>query len=188
MNESQEGKAPEEEKSAAQLDYEEGVKFLEKNEISQAAIAFHNALLGFEQEGNDKGIANASDKLAELCLVKEDFDKALIHVNRALDICRQGGDNLSLTYLKKKLVKALWGMGQHQEALAACFDLLDAYHDYNNPDGVVKTLEQIAAIYLEIGEPAKAADSYRTAASIHKNFGHSRQAQAFLDKAAALEG
>lgn len=173
-------------KSQSQLDYEEGLKFLEKDDLVPAAIAFHNALLGFEQEGNDKGIANASDKLAEVCLAKEDFVKALAHANRALDICRQGGDDLSQTYIKKKLIKAHRGMAEHQAALAVCFDLLDAYHDYNNPDGVVKTLEQVATIYLDLGEKAKAADSYRTAASIHRNFGHSRAAQALMDKAADL--
>lgn len=174
-------------KSPSQLDLEKGLEQLKNKDFAQAANSIHNALLGFEEEGNSKGIANACDQLGQLCLERRDFDKALQHLNRAFAICQESGDELSMTYLKRKLVKAHQGAQHFDEALGVCFDLLDVYRDFNNPAGTVDTFESMAQIYLDMGERDKAADAYRTAASIHKNFKHERQAAALADKATSVE-
>jgi Tfp pilus assembly protein PilF len=51
----------------------------------------------------------------------------------------------------------------------------------------VAVLEQMADIYQMAGNKEKAADAYRTIASIHSNFKHKDIAQSYLDKAADLE-
>ena len=48
-------------------------------------------------------------------------------------------------------------------------------------------MEELAELYLDIGERQKSADTYRTIASIHKNFSHNIQAKEFMDKAAQVE-
>ena len=53
-------------KTQAQQDYEKGQELLQKREMPQAAAAFHNALVGFEQDGDENGVANASDKLGDI--------------------------------------------------------------------------------------------------------------------------
>ena len=45
----------------------------------------------------------------------------------------------------------------------------------------------MAEIYLDAGEKAKAADAYRTVASIHQNFQHHTIAEGYLKKARDLE-
>ncbi len=69
----------EENKSQAQLDYEQGLEHLKNNEIAEAANMFHNALIDYEQENNEHGIANVMDKLGDICYGDKDFDKALDH-------------------------------------------------------------------------------------------------------------
>ena len=59
--------------------------------------------------------------------------------------------------------------------------------DNRDPQGAVATLELMAEIYTDAGSNAKAADAYRTAASIHKNFSHDTLAQKMLEKAENLE-
>jgi tetratricopeptide (TPR) repeat protein len=171
----------------AQAQYDEGKDFLEKKELAQAALAFHNGLLAFEEKGDQNGIANASNQLGHVCLQRLDFEKALTHYLRAWDICEKQNDAMSLVALSNQLIAVYQGLKRFPEAIKLCLDLLDSYNRDNNPKGVVETLERMVAVYLEAGERAKAADGYRTIASIHANYKHKGIAEGFLEKAQALE-
>lgn len=170
----------------AQAQYEDGKEFLEKKELAQAALAFHNALLAFEEKGDQNGIANASNQLGHLCLQNKDYEMALKHYQQAWDICEKQDDPMSLLALSNQLVSVRQGLKQYPEAVKICLDLLDSYNLNNNPEGVVNTLERMADIYLEAGDKAKAADGYRTIASIHAKYKHQNIAARFTEKAQAL--
>jgi tetratricopeptide (TPR) repeat protein len=170
-----------------QADYEKGKEYLQKQELSQAAVAFHNALVGFQQREDQQGIANASNQMGHVCLAKREYDQALGHYNRAWEICEKLHDPMSLLSLSNQLVLVHRGRGQFKNAISICLDLLEKYHDNNDPRGTVAVLEQMAEIYIEAGEQAKAADTYRTIASIHANFKHKNIAQGYLQKAQDLE-
>jgi len=171
----------------AQAQYEEGKEFLKKNEPASAALAFHNALLAFEEKGDQNGIANASNQLGHICLQRLEYEKALKQYQRAWDICEKQDDPMSLNALASQLVQVYQGLRQFPEAVKLCLDMLDSYHRSNNPQGVVDTLEKLAAVYVEAGEKAKAADGYRTIASIHAKYKHKNIAERFMKKAQALE-
>jgi tetratricopeptide (TPR) repeat protein len=175
------------EKDPAQEDFDAGKSHLEAGDPVQAAAAFHNALVGFEQSGNEKGIANAINQLGDICMGRESYDQGLAHFERAYRICDKLDDPFSLLALKKKMAQAHRCLKQYREAVGIYMDVLDIYGGHNNPQGTVTILEELAGLYLEMGERDRAADAYRTAASIHKNFKHSREAQRLLDQARALE-
>lgn len=175
------------EKTQAQRDYEAGVEFLKNREQGQAANAFHNALIAYEQEGNEFGMANASDKLGDICAERGDVDGALAHYERAYGICQKHTDRFSLFAIEKKRAKLMLDSKQYGKAITLYMDVLDEYSALRNPQGSVDTLETLAEIYLATGDQAKAADAYRMAASIHKSFKHSRHAEKFLVKAAEVE-
>ncbi len=181
------GQEPEEEKSQARLDYEAGQEFMEKGDKGQAANAFHNALIGFEQEKDDNGVANASDKLADICSARGDHQTALKHIDRAYAIVAKHSDRFSLFSLEKKKAAVMHAAGDYDQAINLYLDVLDEYSALNNPQGSVNTLEILAELYVENGDRSKAADAYRVAASIHKNFKHKKHAEEFLKKAAELE-
>jgi len=167
-------------------EYQDGVNFLSQKEYGQAALALHNALLGYEERRDDNGIANASNQLGHVCLAREDFDNAQRHYRRALAICEQANDRMSVLAVLKKLVETERRRANYEQALASAFAMLDHYQDNRDPQGSVDTLEIIAALYLDQGRREKAADSYRTIASIHKNFRHTSIAEKYLEKASAL--
>jgi tetratricopeptide (TPR) repeat protein len=175
------------EKDPAQEDYEAGKQHQEAGDIVQAAAAYHNALVGFEQSENEKGIANAVCQLGEICLIRENNEQGLAHFQRAYEICDRLNDHFSQVLLKKKMAHAHRCLKQFPEAVRIYMDVLDIYGRHNDPEGAVKVLDELADIYLEMGEKSRAADAYRTAASIHKNFKHTREAQILLDKAQAIE-
>ncbi len=178
---------PKKEKSQAQLDYEAGQEFLKNLEPAQAANAFHNALIAFELEGNENGVANAADKLGDICAARGDVATALNHYDRAYAICRKHSDRFSLFSIEKKKAKLMYDAKDYDQAIRLYADVLDEYSALRNPQGSVDTLEILAEIHLAKGEKSKAADAYRTAASIHQSFKHSRHAEKFRQKAAETE-
>ena len=170
-----------------QADYEQGKELLQKNELSQAAVALHNALIGYQERKDQQGIANASNQMGHVCLAKREYDQALSHYNRAWEICEKLHDPMSMLALSNQLVLVYRGQGQVKKAIGICLDLLEKYHDNNDPQGTVAVLEQMAEIYIEADDRAKAADTYRTIASIHANFKHKNIAEGYLQKAKDLE-
>ena len=174
-------------KDQAQADYDRGRELLAAGDETQAASLFHNALLGFEQRGDDKGVANAVDQLGDICAGREDHEKAIIHYQRAYEICDRENDRFSLIALQKKMALAKRALEQYDEVVRIYLNVIDIYAGYNNPAGTVATMEELAKLYLEMGERQKSADTYRTIASIHRNFKHTIQAQEYMDRAAQVE-
>jgi tetratricopeptide (TPR) repeat protein len=167
----------------AQKDYKEGRDHLKNDDLPQAAMCFHNALKGFEQDGDQVGVANASDRLGDVCLAREEYENALAHFERAHAICKKEDDPFSMMALNKKRAVAYKKLGRFDEALEVLFTLFDHYAETRNPQGSVQILEVIAEVYVLQGEKEKAADAFTTIASIHSNFGHETEAGQFREKA-----
>ena len=172
---------------SVQAEYEEGKRFLENNNPGQAAVALHNALVGFEKRDDESGIANACNQLGLVCLAKKEYDLALEHFQRTFAICDKSNDRMSLIAVSKNIISAYRGLKQYDRAVSQALDILDWYQDNRDPQGAVETLELLADIYVDSGNNRGAADAYRTAASIHKNFKHNNIAAGLIEKAELLE-
>ncbi len=183
----QEGGAPDAPADPIQADFNKGKGYLERNELSLAAAAFHNALIGYQEKGDDPGIANASNQMGHVCLARKEYDQALEHYGQAWKICERLGDQMSLLALSHQYLQVFREQGNFQKAISLSLDLLDKYFANNDPRGAVDILEKMAEIYLEAGKKEKAADAYRTIASIHDNFTHKNIAKSFREKAEELE-
>ena len=171
-----------------QAEYEEGKRFLENQEYGQAAVALHNALVGFKEKNDDAGIANASNQLGHVCFAREEYANALKHYQKAYDICDKSNDRMSVLAVLKKIVEVQRSLKQYEMAIESSLAILDHYQDNRDPQGTVTTLEEMAEIYLKADQKEKAADAYQTIASIHKNFRHETIAAGFMKKAASLAG
>ena len=191
MNEQKENQdineEPREAEDPARADYNKGKELRAAGDEAQAASFFHNALVGFEQNGDDQGVANASDQLGDICAARQNHEKAIAHYQRAYTICDKENDMFSLIALQKKMGAAQRALKQYDKAVNIYLNVIDIYAGYNNPAGTVNVMEELAKLYLEMGERQKSADTYRTIASIHKNFKHNIQAQEFMDKAVQVE-
>jgi tetratricopeptide (TPR) repeat protein len=171
----------------AQADFDKGKELRGAGDLVGAASYFHNALVDFEERGNDRGVANASDQLGDLCVARNEHAKGLDHYLRAYGICDRENDMFSLVALQKKMAAARKSLKQYDAAVKSYLEVIDIYGEHKNPAGTVAAMEDLAALYLEMGRAPKAADAYRTIASIHNNFSHSLQEQEFLARAAEVE-
>lgn len=172
---------------AVQSEYEEGKKCLAAAQYGQAAVALHNALVAYEERQDEAGVANASNQLGHVCFAREDFDNALLHYQRAYSIVSRENDRMSMLAVLKTIAETQAKKALFQEAIDTSFEMLDLYRDNRDPQGTVNTLEMIADIYIAAGQNKKAADTYRTIASVHRNFKHQKIADSFLEKAETLE-
>lgn len=177
----------EEENDPAKRDYLEGREQFKKGEYALAAMSFHNALKGFEEQGDEPGIANASDRLGDVCVERQEYATALEHYRRAYAICENEEDSFSILALNKKMTAAHRKLGEFDQALEYAFDMVEHYQLTKDPKGMVEVLTMIAELYREKGDKSKAADTYRTVAAIHKNFKHQRMAEEFAARADELE-
>ena len=171
----------------AKADYKAGREFLAKGDYAQAAMALHNSLRGFEEQGNEQGVANAADRLGDVCMAREEYRLALDHFQRVKDICEKQQDIFSIAALSRKMAVAHRRLGELDRALTLLFDIFDHDSQLRNPKGTVEVLEAIAGVYMEQGERQKAADALRTIAGIHKNFKHTRLAEEYEARARQAE-
>lgn len=175
------------EDNPARQEYAEARKLLDKGEYVQAAMGFHNALRAFEEQGDRIGVANASDRLGDACLAREEYAMAMANFERAYAICVQEEDSFSQLSLNKKMVHCLRKLGQQAKSLELLDDMLEHYQLTRNPKGAVETLEVLAEVYQELGDKTKAADAYRSAAGIHAHFNHGRRAEELMQLAGQVE-
>ena len=182
-------KAREEElkKDPAKRDYLQGREQFKTGDYNMAAMSFHNALKGFEEKGDEQGVANASDRLGDVCMEKQDYAAALENYRRAYAICEKEEDSFSILALNKKISALYRKQGELDKAMELLFDMVEHYQLTRNPKGMVEVMVVIAELYREKGDKAKAADTYRTISSIHKNFKHQRMAEEFAALAEELE-
>jgi tetratricopeptide (TPR) repeat protein len=178
---------PREAEDSAQADYNKAKELRGAGDNVQAAAFFHNALVGFEEKDNDQGVANASDQLGDICVERQEHEKAITHYQRAYEICDKENDMFSLVALQKKMAVSKRVLKQYEEAKNIYLNVIDIYAGYNNPAGTVDAMEELAKLYFEMGDRQKSAETYRTIASIHKNFRHTTHAQQFMEKAAQVE-
>ena len=171
----------------AKKDYLEGRKFFGNGDYTQAALAFHNALKGFEEQGNEQGVANAADRLGDTCLARDEYAMAIANYQRAGAICEKEDDSFSQLALNKKMAVAYRKLGDREKALELLYDMLEHYRLTQNPKGAVEILIVVAELYHERGDTARSADAYRSVASIHGRFKHARLAEEFNQRAAAVE-
>ncbi len=164
-------------------DYNEGIDFLKNKEQAMAANAFHNALKGWEEEGDLHGVANASDQLGDICADRGDFDTALSHYDRAYKICTDDFDRYSLFGLEKKKAAIFVKMDRFEEALDMYWNIFDEYTGNRDPKGVVETLDTMAEIFIKTGDKEKASDCYKMIAKTHRGFKHKKEAEEYDLKA-----
>jgi tetratricopeptide (TPR) repeat protein len=188
LNKKKEEKKKKRSSDPVQAEYEDGLGFIANKEYGQAALSLHNALVGYEKKNHQDGIANASNQLGNICIVKGEFEKAREHYQRAWDICKRFDDTMSILALSKQFILIHREAKEYDQAIKLCLEGLDTHHNHNNPEGTVEVMETMAEIYIDQGEKKKAADAYRSVASIHLNFNHKNFAKRFEEKAAALEG
>jgi len=178
---------PEEPKSQAQLDYESGVEALKNQDFGQAANAFHNAIIEYEQSDDKTGVANANDKLGDVCRESQELENALAYYEKAFSICEEFDDIYSLISLKDKKAQCHQGLKQYDAAIDLYMELLDQFERMRSPGSSVAILVKLADVFVESGNLQGAIDANKTAASIHSNFSHKRKAQDFLDRVTELE-
>ncbi|MDA3969897.1 MAG: tetratricopeptide repeat protein [Desulfobulbaceae bacterium] len=182
------GEEPSGPKSQARKDYESGLAHLDNKEYGMAANALHNALVTWQEEDNQNGIANASDKMADLLVAKGNYEKALEYYDKAYEICSTDFDRYSLISLENKKANVFAKLGRFPEAIELYMNLFDEYSGNRDAGNTVAILETLADLYISNDQKDKAADCYTLMASIHLSYKHRKESEECEAKAKELLG
>lgn len=175
-------------KSQARKDYESGIGHLDNQEYGMAANALHNALVSWEEEDNQSGIANACDKMGDLLTAKEEYDKALEFYDRAHAICTKDFDRYSLICIENKKANVFAKLGRFPEAINIYLDLFDEYSGNRDAGNTVAILETLSELYISNNQKEKAAECFELMASIHLGYKHKKEAEECKAKAKKILG
>lgn len=170
----------------ARLDYIKARERFTAGDFTEAASLFHNCLKGFEEQGDEAGIANASDRLGDTCMAKEEYETALENYKRAFAICEKEEDSFSTLSLNKKMAACYRKLDRLDETMELLQDMLEHYHLTRNPKGSVEILMVMAEIFIQQSRIDAAVDAYRTISSIHNGFKHKQLAEEFAQRADEL--
>lgn len=173
-------------KSQARKDYDQGIAHLDNKEYGMAANAFHNALTGWQEDDNQNGVANASDKMGDLLTEKGDYDKALEYYDKAYEICSTDFDRYSLISLENKKANVFAKLGRFPEAIELYMNLFDEYSGNRDAGNTVAILETLADLYINNDQKDKASECYTLMASIHLSYKHRKESEECEAKAAEL--
>ncbi len=174
-------------KNPARRDYIKGREHYTAGDYAAAALSFHNALQGFEEQNDEQGIANAADRLGDACMGREEYEMALENYKRSKAICEKEDDSFSILSLHKKMAACYRKLDRLDKAQELLFDMLEHYQLTKNPKGAVDILTVMAEVFIQQGRISEAADACRTVSSIHANFHHRRLAEEFAQRADDLE-
>ncbi len=170
----------------AKRDFDEGIDYIKNKEPAMAANSLHNALMGYEEDGDLHGVANASDVLGDVCAERKDYEKAFAHYDRAYKICTDDFDRFSLFSIEKKKANLLVEMERYDDAIDMYWEIFDEYSGMRDPNGVTATLETMSDLFLKTGDKKMTIECYRLIAKTHLNYKHKKEASEWNEKADEL--
>ncbi|ANH59283.1 tetratricopeptide repeat-containing sensor histidine kinase [Dokdonia donghaensis] len=91
---------------------------------------------------------------------KNQLDSALIYYNKAIKITVDTSDSLNYYRLKGSIGNVLKAQGNYKEAIKNFMTVIANAEKNNNPEDIVVSSVNIAAVYLAMQNPEKAKDFY----------------------------
>lgn len=115
------------------------------------------ALSIFQRLGNPVGEANALSINGYLALYQTDYQEAISYFKKAIELNEKSGAFMSSLYNRQELALALIHQGDIDEAKELLHDCVLQFQKINAMDGLVKTIEAVASLFIQQEEPVCAA-------------------------------
>lgn len=171
----------------AQKLYKEGEILSNQGRSLDAIDKLKEALIVFEEEDHDKGIANACEKLGDLNCFRGNLNTALPLYQRAVAICQKNDDPVSEVILLEKIIDIYRKKNEFEKCLPYYMRALEIAEITGDAGKAGYYLTGIGDVYQRRGELKKALDAYKTALKIFKQTRSSERAKILEQGIAQLE-
>jgi predicted ATPase/DNA-binding XRE family transcriptional regulator len=115
------------------------------------------ALSIFQRLGNPVGEANALSIYGYLAFYKNDYLESSSYFKKAIELNEKSGAFMSSLYNRQELALALVHQGDIEEAKELLHDCVLQFQKINSLDGLAKTIEAVASLFVRQEDPIRAA-------------------------------
>jgi tetratricopeptide (TPR) repeat protein len=141
----------------------QGMQAFKGRHFDDAARAFRQARLGYEQQGQDVMAAQAANGLCVALLQAGKHEQALEAVRGTPEILDQAGETALAAQATGNLASALEACGHSAEAESAYRKAADDFAKLGNPENRAHTLKALSQLQLRRGRPLEASVSMQAA-------------------------
>jgi non-specific serine/threonine protein kinase len=115
------------------------------------------ALSIFQRLGNPVGEANALTIYGYLAFFQNDYQESVTYFKKAIELNEKNGDLMGSLYNRRELAMGLLHQGDMEEAKELLHDCVLQFQKLNAFDGLAKTIETVARLFVRQEEPVRAA-------------------------------
>lgn len=115
------------------------------------------ALSIFQRLGNPVGEANALSSYGYLAFFKNEYQESISYFKKAIELNEKNGDLMASLYNRRELAMGLLHEGDMEEAKELLHDCVLHFQKINAFDGLAKTMESVASLFVQQKEPVRAA-------------------------------
>lgn len=130
--------------------------YADSSDLARAEALRAEALERYRQLGDQRGVARCLTSLGEEARSEGDFARATELYQEALAGVRELGDRVGIVILQDNLGAAFRALGDHRRALSAYHEALSIQLDLRNPEDTVYSLNGLAGVALDRGQPRQA--------------------------------
>jgi Nif-specific regulatory protein len=163
-------------RNIAQVQHLLGNIFIAIGNLRQAEVEIRDAVASYRRVGDESGMADAQNKLAQIFFIKSEFDRAIESLNEAIDHVRKIKDHGPM------LARAFGNLGRVYLLLGDWTKASKYFHDSIKQNEIVENQTSICRNLLSLGYMAQlqrkfnqAHDYYRKACDIIQKKGLKRE-------------
>ncbi|OPL19839.1 MAG: hypothetical protein AVO35_02370 [Candidatus Aegiribacteria sp. MLS_C] len=148
-----------------------GASYHGLNRMSEAYKVVHDSLERAESAGDLKTVTAATSWLGIICKDQGDFNLALEHHLKALELSRQTGSDSELSSAMNSLGLTYYHMGDYSRAMEQFREALGIQREQEDSWGLPDTLNSMGMVLRRMGRHQEAMDHYRQALEARKRVG-----------------
>ncbi len=151
--------------------YQEADILKNRGQSLDALDMFEQVLSIFDEEDCLVEVANVSEKIGDLHIMRGNFPAALSPYQRTLAICEKYSDKVSTVIVLEKIIEVYRQLKEWEKVLPYYFRVLELVEDLREVKRAALFLAGIADVYERLGRLEDALDAYTLSEKIYRNMG-----------------
>jgi tetratricopeptide (TPR) repeat protein len=156
--------------------YQEADILKNRGQSLDALDKFEQVLAIFDEENCVVEVANVSEKIGDLHIMRGNFQAALSPYQRTLAICEKYSDTVSTVIILEKIIDVYRQLKEWEKVLPYYFRALELVEELREVKRSALFLAGIGDVFERLGQREDALDAYVLAEKLYRNMGARQKA------------